>query len=300
MSELRIDDQGTIDHEARDAIRTLLPLLERIGGGSASQVSAGYVEDDGREERLTDMGISTVGIARTVAWDSATYLYEDVLGRADTRLDTRLLDDVQQFLVVAACALDGMDLKGAPSGLAPPWVATCLLWAAKDLFRRADDDGHGRGRDRRSESMAAETEAAKPTLYDLQVVQEVADVGRAIRRGAEAVIDTGGMESGRLEILHGHIYALGRLLWAVENATGVGHSDGLQEAWGDPVIAEQLFIIPAIILALDKALEDPQAAVLPGVDARWNASVYAASEVADQLSAWAERNTPAKAEEAAS
>ena len=47
--------QREIDHETRNHLNLIEPLLERIGSGSASQVSAGYVEmDKDTDERFTD------------------------------------------------------------------------------------------------------------------------------------------------------------------------------------------------------------------------------------------------------
>ena len=164
----RITLQEDIDAAATSHLRAILPLLECIGAGYTEQVSAGYVERDGEVERLTDMGVSMVESAYKVAWDSATYLFEDVLANAAPSLDTDLLDDVQQFLAVTASALDGMDIQGAPPGVAPPWVSTCLLSMARELMERLDDNGgHGRTRDRRSTEEEPEAATAvTPTTED--------------------------------------------------------------------------------------------------------------------------------------
>lgn len=179
----RITHQEDIDAAATNHLRAILPLLECIGAGYTEQVSAGYVEREGEEERLTDMGVSMVESAYKVAWDSATYLFEDVLANAAPSLDTDLLDDVQQFLAVTAAALDGMDIKGAPPGVAPPWVSTCLLSMARDLMERMDDGGSGWTRDRRSteeeESTTDETpppaERSTPTLDQYHWVCDLVD-----------------------------------------------------------------------------------------------------------------------------
>ena len=135
MSERGITQQEICD-EARNHLRLILPLLERIGSGSAAQVSAGYIEYHDRHERFTCMGMSTVTIAEIVAWDSATYLYEDVLSETTGKEDTRLLTDVQRFLAVTACALKGLDVDNAP-GVNGPWVASCLWDLASDLLGHA-------------------------------------------------------------------------------------------------------------------------------------------------------------------
>ena len=138
MSARGITQQEIYD-EARNHLRLILPLLERIGSGSAAQVSAGYVEYDDRQERFTCMGKSTVTIAEIVAWDSATYLYADVLGKT-TDKDTRLLSDVQRLLAVTACTLKGLDVDNA-SGVNGTWVASCLWDMASDLLGRAEPLG---------------------------------------------------------------------------------------------------------------------------------------------------------------
>ena len=95
MSERGVT-QEEIHAEARNHVRLILPLLERIGSGSAAQVSAGYVKYDDRQERFTCMGMCTVTLAEIVAWDSAMYLYEEVLGETTGKQDTRLLSDVSE------------------------------------------------------------------------------------------------------------------------------------------------------------------------------------------------------------
>ncbi len=139
MSARGITQQEIYD-EARNHLRLILPLLERIGSGSAAQVSAGYVESDDRHERFTCMGLSTLTIAEIVAWDSATYLYEDVLGETTGKENTRLLSDVQRFLAVTACALKGLDVDNAP-GVSGTWVASCLWDMASDLLGHAESPG---------------------------------------------------------------------------------------------------------------------------------------------------------------
>ncbi len=139
MSARGITQQEIYD-EARNHLRLILPLLERIGSGSAAQVSAGYVGYDERQERFTCMGRSTVTIAEIVAWDSATYLYADVLGKTTGEEDTRLLRDVQRLLAVTACTLKGLDVDNAP-GLNGTWVASCLWDMASDLLGRAEPLG---------------------------------------------------------------------------------------------------------------------------------------------------------------
>ena len=131
MSARGITQQEIYD-EARNHLRLILPLLERIGSGSAAQVSAGYVEYDDRQERFTCMGKSTVTVAEIVAWDSATYLYADVLGKTTDKEDTRLLSDVQRLLAVTACTLKGLhvDARGRDTCLIPgrsPW-SSCGMW----------------------------------------------------------------------------------------------------------------------------------------------------------------------------
>ena len=127
--------QWEIFHEIRNHLRVIAPLLERIGGGSGSQVSAGYVEmDKGTDERFTDAGWSSVEALRTVAFNSAAFLW-DVSGEATGDVDARLLNDVQGFFAVLACALLGMD-KDARLGAHPPWVATGLWRMLGELQER--------------------------------------------------------------------------------------------------------------------------------------------------------------------
>ena len=132
--------QWEIYHEARNHLRLIEPLLERIGTGSASQVSAGYVGiDDETDERFTDLGWSAVGALRTVAVDSAAYLW-NLTGDATGDGDIRLLYDVQGFLAVLACALEGMGGRDVPLGVQPAWVATSLLYMLRALQERAESE----------------------------------------------------------------------------------------------------------------------------------------------------------------
>jgi len=90
-------------------------------------------------ERFTRLGWRTVDAARSVAWESAAYLWDEVQGRSTGLHDTALLSDVQQFLAVTAAALRGLDpdADDAP-GMHGPWVATGLLSMAQSLLRRVD------------------------------------------------------------------------------------------------------------------------------------------------------------------
>ena len=127
--------QWEIFHEIRNHLRVIEPLLERIGCGSGSQVGAGYVEmDKETDERFTELGWSTVEALRTVAYTSAAYLW-DVSGETTGDVDARLLNDVQGFFAVLACALLGMD-KDARLGAHPPWVATGLWRMHGELQER--------------------------------------------------------------------------------------------------------------------------------------------------------------------
>ena len=131
--------QWEIYHEARNHLRLIEPLLKRIGCGSASQESVGYVEmDTETDERLTDMGWSTVEALRTVALDSADHLW-NVAGETTGSRDTRLLYDVQGFFAVLVCALRGMD-KDAPQSVNPPWVATHLWTMLRALQERVGEE----------------------------------------------------------------------------------------------------------------------------------------------------------------
>ena len=129
--------QWEIHHETRNHLRLIEPLLERIGSGSGSQVGAGYVEMDSEtDERFTDLGWGTVTALRTVALGSTRHLW-DVSGETTGQVDARLLNDVQGFLAVLACALSGMD-RDAQMGAHPPWVATGLLHMLRALQERVE------------------------------------------------------------------------------------------------------------------------------------------------------------------
>ena len=131
--------QWEIHHEIRNHLSLIEPLLERIGSGSASQVSAGYVEmDKEADEHFTDAGWSTCTALRVLALGSAKYLW-DVSGRTTGHVDARLLNDVQGFLAVLACALSGMD-RDAAASVNPPWVATCLWRMLGELQERVEEE----------------------------------------------------------------------------------------------------------------------------------------------------------------
>ena len=253
-----ITHQEDIDAAATGHLRAILPLLECIGAGYAEQVSAGYIEHDGKEERFTDMGVSMVEAARSVASDSATYLFEDVLANAVPSLDTELLDDVQQFLAVTAAALDGMDIGGAPPGVGPTWVSTCLLSMARGLMERMDGNGvHGRTRDRRSteESPVPTTdetpETVTPTTEDgwgpgdarggLGEVLEALNVATVLLTpfrsdnwgdgdsGMRAALQDGSIKSEGYHHLDRVVEALGRARAKVFDATAVWRPEQYEE-----------------------------------------------------------------------
>lgn len=134
-------EQPYIDYEVEHHLELVTVLLERLGGGSSDQVSVGYVKPyvPEEEEEFSPMGLSLLKVAQSVAWDSATYLYEEVTAVTTGLQDTTLLYDLQRFLTVAAVALRGVDVNENCPGVSPTYVATCLRSMAWDLQKRVEE-----------------------------------------------------------------------------------------------------------------------------------------------------------------
>ena len=189
MSETRVPlDQESIDHEVRNHLDLILPFLERLGAGSSTQVSAGYVEYEhgvDRGDRMTDLGLSLLKQAERVAWDSAGYLW-DLTSGSDIKqgVDTKLLDEVQGFLAVVACALKGVDATQAPEGLTAPWVTWHLHRTAEALRRRAEGDEDEEEEVERAEATGEEGVSRSDTSGG----RSVASVLRAARGSVQGVV----------------------------------------------------------------------------------------------------------------
>ena len=131
-----------IYHETRNHLLLVLPLIQRLGAGSASPRGRGL--RGVRRCRTRTLHRPRVayrracGLLRQVR--APTYLY-GVAGDAPPSLDTKMLDEVQAALAITACALSGMqkDASCTPEGVNPPWVATQLWYRLRDLHERIGD-----------------------------------------------------------------------------------------------------------------------------------------------------------------
>jgi hypothetical protein len=140
MSDLL--SQEEINAEAANHLGLIMPLLERLGAGSAAQISVGYIKDHQpgqvEEESHTDMGLSLLQATQSIAWDSATYLYGVIMVRIDGKKDAALINDVQRFMAVTAAALRGIDAAELCPGIHPVWLAYCLQCMGRDLQKRVE------------------------------------------------------------------------------------------------------------------------------------------------------------------
>lgn len=155
-------DQKSIDEEVRNHLTLIIPFLERLGFGSSTHITAGYVEFAAltKPETLTDLGLSLLSQAQRVAWDSAAYLYELTTERDVERgAHDALLNDVQGFLAITACALEGVETDAHP-GVSPTWVAWHLYLVALELRKRAEVE------DRKQAPMPVPKPSGSPGLQE--------------------------------------------------------------------------------------------------------------------------------------
>jgi hypothetical protein len=127
--------QWEIYHEARNHLRLVLPILERIAA-RGSQENEGYVTGGafGVPEAFTEMGWRTVELATSSAGQSASYLHgvqdKTVMGQ-----DAEFLNNVQELLALTWCTLAGMTPDAdTPPGVSLPWAVAGLLRLAENLY----------------------------------------------------------------------------------------------------------------------------------------------------------------------
>jgi len=131
MSEKVEITQEEIDHAVRERLSVVVPLLRLLS-----------TEEDNKTGGFTADGMSTLLAARTVSWDAAMYLAEEISDTTTEEHRISLLFDVQRFMAVVACALKSMQPDG------PPWVESphtvrYLLELARDLQKRAEAEAEG-------------------------------------------------------------------------------------------------------------------------------------------------------------
>lgn len=126
--------QEDLDHHALFHLRLAHALLGRIGQGSGSLVSDGYVDfdpsDRERGDFYTGLGERMREAVRGVLVVGRDFLAECLYERTTVEVDTRLLDDALSFFQVSASALESTD----------PDVARGLMNMASALLRRAETE----------------------------------------------------------------------------------------------------------------------------------------------------------------
>jgi hypothetical protein len=119
-------DQDEIDHAVRERLRVVVPLLRLLAS-----------EEDVELGTFTEDGLSTIRAARSVSWDAAMYLGEEVINESTGHHDISLLYDAQRFFAITSCALKSMR-AGGREWIESPHAVRYLLELAEGLQERAE------------------------------------------------------------------------------------------------------------------------------------------------------------------